>query len=185
VTYEGVTLGGKVGFADYLVGYLTRQKERASETFVPIGEAAGVRGNGAGLILAGVRLQPIHGLKIEISNQIVVNDVFNTAFGQLDYAHAFDRNFILTVAGQYTDQRAVGDALLGGSKFKHWAGSASRRARAPLAPPSARTRRTFASTISAWIIVRRSTVACTDSGSRRSPESSISRGRIGLSTRSG
>jgi hypothetical protein len=35
-------------------------------------------------------------------------------------AHAFDRNFILTVAGQYTDQRAVGDTLLGGSKFKRW-----------------------------------------------------------------
>ncbi len=119
VTYEGVTLGGKVGFADYLVGYLTRQKERDSETFVPIGEAVGVRGNGAGLTLAGVRLRPIQGLSIELSNQIV-DDVFNTAFGQVDYAHAFDRNFVLTVAGQYTDQRAVGDALLGGSKFTHW-----------------------------------------------------------------
>src|SRR3989442_10300182 len=89
VTYEGVTLGGKVGFADYLVGYLTRQKERNSETFVPIGEAAGVRGNGAGLTLAGVRLRPIQGLDIELSKQIV-DDVVNTALRHGEYAYSLD-----------------------------------------------------------------------------------------------
>ncbi len=119
VTFEGVTLGGTVGFAEYLVGYLTGMKERNAETFVPMSEAAGVAGNGAGLTLAGARLTPIHGLRIEVSNQRV-NDVFNTAFAQIDYAHAFQRDFVVTLAGQYTDQRAVGEALLRGPKFRSW-----------------------------------------------------------------
>lgn len=119
VTFEGVTLGGKVDFAEYLVGYLTRMKERDSDTFLPLGEIAGVHGSGAGLALAGATLTPIHGLKIEVSNQIVP-DVINTAFAQVDYTHAFHRDFLVTVAGQYTDQRAVGEALLGGSKFTRW-----------------------------------------------------------------
>jgi hypothetical protein len=94
-------------------------KERNSETFVPMAEAAGVRGNGAGLTLAGARLTPLQGLRVEVSNQYV-NDVFNTAFAQIEYAHAFHRDFVWTLSGQYTDQRAVGDALLRGSKFRNW-----------------------------------------------------------------
>ena len=118
-TFEGVTLGGKVGFAEYLVGYLTAMKARNAETFISMGETAGVVGSGSGLSLVGARLSPLHGLKLELSNQLV-DDVYNTAFAQIDYAYAFHRDFVVTLAGQYTDQRAVGDALLGGSKFKHW-----------------------------------------------------------------
>jgi len=132
-TFEGVTLKGHAGWVDYLVGYLTRMKPRNADSFISMAEAAGVNGNGGGLVLAGVKLTPAslspqgrgqgegwwRGFKMEVSNQFG-NDVFNTAYGQVDYAHAFTPDLGLTLSGQYTDQRAVGDALLDGSKFKDW-----------------------------------------------------------------
>jgi hypothetical protein len=118
-TFEGVTLGGKVDFAEYLVGYLTGMKTRGSETFVSMAEAAGVARNDGGLVLAGTRLTPLRGLTLELSNQFG-NDVFNTAYGRIEYVHAFSPDLAVTLSGHYTDQRAVGEALLGGSKFKHW-----------------------------------------------------------------
>jgi hypothetical protein len=119
VTFEGVTLGGTVGFADYLVGYLTGMKERDRDDFVSMVEGTGVVGHDGGLVLAGARLAPVRGLTLELSNQRT-QDVFNTAFAQIDYIHAITTDLAVTLSGQYTDQRAVGAALLGGSKFKHW-----------------------------------------------------------------
>jgi len=138
-TFEGVTLKGHAGWVDYLVGYLTRMKQRNANDFISMAEAAGVNGNSGGLVLAGLSLTPAslspegrgqgegrgegegwwHGFKLTLSNQFG-NDVFNTAYGQVDYAHALTPELGLTLSGQYTDQRAVGDALLGGSKFTDW-----------------------------------------------------------------
>jgi hypothetical protein len=132
-TFEGVTLKGQAGWVDYLVGYLTRMKPRNANDFVSMAEAAGVHGNGGGLVLAGLSLTPAslspqgrgqgegwwRSLTMQVSNQFG-NDVFNTAYGQVDYTHAFTPALRLTLSGQYTDQRAVGDALLGGSKFENW-----------------------------------------------------------------
>jgi len=43
-TFEGITLGGKLGFAEYLGGgYLWNIKPRNSDTFVSIASAAGVK----------------------------------------------------------------------------------------------------------------------------------------------
>lgn len=94
-------------------------KPRNSDDFITMAEAAGVNGNSGGLVLAGVTVTPAGGFKLELSNQFG-NDVFNTAYGRVDYAHAFTPELVLTLSSQYTDQRAVGDDLLGGSKFKSW-----------------------------------------------------------------
>jgi hypothetical protein len=118
-TFEGVTLKGQVGFVDYLVGYLTQMKQRDASTFISMAEAAGVKGNSGGLALGGVVLKPGGGFTLQLSNQYG-NDVFNTAFAQADYTHAFTAELALTFSGQYTDQRAVGGDLLGGSKFTSW-----------------------------------------------------------------
>jgi hypothetical protein len=118
-TFEGVTLKGTVGFAEYQVGYLTEMKQRGADTFISMAEAAGVKANSGALVLAGVDLTPWRDFKLQLSNQYG-NDVFNTAYSRADYAHALTPALGLTFSGQYTDQRAVGDDLLGGSKFKSW-----------------------------------------------------------------
>jgi len=132
-TFEGVTLKGHAGWVDYLVGYLTRMKQRNANDFISMAEAAGVSGNGGGLVLAGLSLTPAslssegrgqgegwwRDFTVQVSNQFG-SDVFNTAYGQVDYAYALTPELGLTLSGQYTDQRAVGDALLGGSKFEDW-----------------------------------------------------------------
>src|SRR6266498_2342591 len=75
-TFEGVTLKGTVGFADYLVGYLTQMKQRDADQFISMAEAAGVTDNSSGLVLAGVNLTPWKDLKLQLSNQYG-DDVFN------------------------------------------------------------------------------------------------------------
>ena len=64
----GTTLGGKLGVAQYLAGYLWNIKPRNSDTFVGIASAAGVKKHHDGVGLAGVRLTPIKDLRIDVSN---------------------------------------------------------------------------------------------------------------------
>jgi outer membrane OprD family porin len=110
-TFEGLTLGGKVGFVEYLTGYLWNMKPRNSDTFVSMSSAAGVKGKHDGVVLAGVRLTPLRDLRIELSNQYGLN-LFNTLFAQADYLLPLTKDWKLHLGAQITDQRAVGDAFL-------------------------------------------------------------------------
>jgi outer membrane porin, OprD family len=119
-TFEGLTLGGKVGFVQYLVGYLWTIKQRNSDTFVSMASAAGVQGKHEGVGLAGVRLSPMKNLQIDLSNQYGMN-LFNTLFAQVDYLHELSRDWKLRLGAQFTDQRAVGGAFLTSAAEKFWA----------------------------------------------------------------
>ena len=55
-TFEGVTLGGKVGWVQYLAGFLWRIKPRDADEFQSMAEKAGAPNSDAGVGLAGVRL---------------------------------------------------------------------------------------------------------------------------------
>src|SRR5215469_13331228 len=119
-TFEAVTLGGKVGFAEYLAGYLWTIKQRNSDTFVSMATAAGVQGKHEGVALAGVQLTPIKKLQIDLSNQYGMN-VFSTLFAQVDYLLELSWDWRLRLGAQFTDQRAVGDAFLTNAAEKYWA----------------------------------------------------------------
>jgi outer membrane OprD family porin len=119
-TFEGLTLGGKVGFVQYLVGYLWNIKTRNSDTFVSMSSAAGVKGEHEGVGLAGVRLTPMKDLRIDISNQYGTN-LFNTLFAQVDYLQPLSKDWKLRLGAQITDQRAVGNAFLTSAAEKYWA----------------------------------------------------------------
>jgi outer membrane porin, OprD family len=118
-TFEAITLGGKVGFVQYLGGYLWNIKPRNSDTFVSMSSAAGVTGKHEGVALAGVRLTPLRDLQIDLSNQYGTN-LFNTLFAQVDYLHSLGRDWKLRLGAQITDQRAVGDAFLTSAAEKYW-----------------------------------------------------------------
>jgi len=118
-TFEGLTLGGKVGWAQYLGGFLWNIKTRNSDEFIAMSSAAGVKGEHDGVGLAGVRLTPGKGLRIDVSNQYGVN-MFNTIYAAADYLHPLSEDWKLRLGAQFTDQRAVGDALLAKADGKYW-----------------------------------------------------------------
>ena len=81
-TFQGVTLGGKVSWLQYLGGYLWKIKPRNADEFISMSEQAGGgadSNDGAGLF--GVRLTPLPGLRIDVSNQYGVN-TFNTLYAE-------------------------------------------------------------------------------------------------------
>jgi hypothetical protein len=119
-TFQGVTLGGKVGWFEYLGGYLWKIKPRNSDEFISMAEQAGAKNSDDGVGLFGVRLTPVKDLRIDISEQYGVN-TFNTFYVEADYLRAVAEDWKIRLGVQFTDQRAVGDALLpkAGGKF-YW-----------------------------------------------------------------
>jgi hypothetical protein len=118
-TFEALTLGGKVGWLQYLAGYLWNIKTRNSDDFVAMSSAAGVQGRHDGVGLAGVRLTPIENLRLDVSNQYGVN-MFNTLYAEAEYLHTLNEDWKLRIGVQITDQRSVGDANVGGTVDKFW-----------------------------------------------------------------
>src|SRR5262249_61325422 len=101
-TFQGVTLGGKVNWVKYLVGYLWEIKPRNSDEFISMSEQAGAKGSNDGAGLAGVTLTPLKGLKFDVSNQYGVN-TFNTIYGAADYLATLGDGWKGRVGAQFTD----------------------------------------------------------------------------------
>jgi outer membrane porin, OprD family len=118
-TFEALTLGGKIGWVEYLAGFLWNIKTRNSDEFVAMSSAAGIKGEHDGVGLSGVRLTPIKNLRIDVSNQYGVN-MFNTVYVEGDYLQPLNEDWSLRFGAQITDQRAVGDALLPPANGKYW-----------------------------------------------------------------
>ena len=118
-TFEGVTLGGKVGPVEYLGGYLWKMKARNSVDFLFMSEQAGAADSEDGVAMGGVKFTPIPGLVLDLSEQYGIN-TFNTVFLQADYTHPLSKELKLIFGGQFTDQRAVGDKLLTNASTQDW-----------------------------------------------------------------
>jgi outer membrane OprD family porin len=116
-TFEGVMLNGKLGGLAYAAGYLTQMKPRNADAFVSMSEAAGAGGTHQGAALAGFRLEPWKSLSVE-ANTVFAVDTFNTAFVEAQYTRPLATDVTLSLGLQYTDQRSVGNALLG--SFQTW-----------------------------------------------------------------
>jgi outer membrane OprD family porin len=110
-TFQGVTLGGKVAWLQYLGGFLWQIKPRNSDEFISMSEQAGAKNSNDGAGLFGLRLTPLEGLRIDVSNQYGVN-TFNTFYAEADYLRPLNEDWKVRLGAQFTDQRAVGDALL-------------------------------------------------------------------------
>ncbi len=118
-TFMGVTLGGKMAWVRYLGGYLFQIKPRNADQFISMSEQAGAKGSNNGVALFGVRLTPIEGLKIDLSEQYGVN-TFNTLYAEGDYLHPLNEDWKLRLGAQFTDQVAVGGALVATTDRKFW-----------------------------------------------------------------
>jgi hypothetical protein len=118
-TFEAVTVGGKVDFVQYLAGYLWKIKPRNEDDFISMAEQAGAKGSDDGVIMGGVRLTPVKALRLDVTEQYGVN-TFNTFYTEADYLHPLSEDWKLRFGAQFTDQRAVGDALVANAAEKKW-----------------------------------------------------------------
>lgn len=118
-TFEGVTLGGELDSVRYLAGYLWKVKQWNSDEFVSMAEKAGAEGSNGGVGLIGVQLTPLQGLRVEVSNQYGF-DTFNTVYAKADYRYALNIDWEAGVGAEFTDQRAVGDALVANAATTKW-----------------------------------------------------------------
>ena len=118
-TFEGITLAGKIDVIQYLTGYLWKIKPRNADTFISMAEQAGAKGSNGGVGLIGVQLAPTPSLRIDVSNQYGI-DTFNTAYAKVDYRYRLNRDWAIGLGAEFTDQRAVGDALVANAAVKKW-----------------------------------------------------------------
>jgi hypothetical protein len=119
-TFEGVTLGGKAGWVEYLGGYLWEIKTRNSDDFVAMSAAAGVKRQHDGVALGGVRLTPRSGRRFDLNDAWGV-DMFNTLYTEVDYLHPLNDDWKIRVSAQFTDQRAVNNARVETGNGRYWA----------------------------------------------------------------
>jgi hypothetical protein len=118
-TNEGITVGGKLGVLEYLGGYLWTQKPRDSDVFKSFAELAGVRGKDRGLMVGNLKVRPLAGLALTLHDSYTP-DLFNTFYVDGEYAWQVAPDVALRIAGQYTDQRSVGQDLTTSSAFPEW-----------------------------------------------------------------
>jgi hypothetical protein len=112
-TFEAIAVGNAsaTGLA-YIVGYVDKVKKKNSDEFIPMSEAAGVANGDDGVVMAGARYVFDDGTEIVAIEQ-QTTDVFNTLFAKIERKFALANERSLKGFLQYTDQRSVGDDLIG------------------------------------------------------------------------
>ena len=118
-TNEGVMVGGKLGVLEYLGGYLWTHKPRDSDVFKSFAELAGVAGKDRGTMVGNLKVSPLAGLTFTLHDSLTP-DIFNTFYVDGEYAWQVTPDVSLRIAGQYTDQRSVGQDLTTSSAFTEW-----------------------------------------------------------------
>ncbi|HET9325486.1 MAG TPA: OprD family outer membrane porin [Candidatus Eisenbacteria bacterium] len=118
-TFEGATVGGVIRDVRYLAGYLWRVKQWNADEFVSMAEKAGAGESDAGVGLIGVQLAPLQALRFDVHEQYGF-DTFNTLYVKGDYRRALSAAWTVAMGAEFTDQRAVGDALVINAASRMW-----------------------------------------------------------------
>jgi hypothetical protein len=116
-TFEAYTLTGSADQVAYTGGYITKKKNRDSESFVWMSNVAGGTGKQEGVIYAGATWNFTKNGYVRMDEQFAV-DVFNTFYVDGRYKFAIDDNTSLTLGAQYYPQSSVGEAQIG--SFSTW-----------------------------------------------------------------
>src|SRR5215467_10189442 len=126
-TFEGATVTSTFAPVEYYVGYLTAIKQRNSDTFVSMAQAAEVgTGENRGMIVTTLNFDPsngpnalasLKGLQVYLGNYFVP-DVFNTLYLNPEYRYKLTEEWHLRFGTRFFDQRSVGSELTG--DFSTW-----------------------------------------------------------------
>jgi hypothetical protein len=90
-----------------------------SDEFISMARKAGAEGSTGGVALIGVQFTPLPGLRVDVSEQYGF-DTFNTVYVKADYRHALSEAWKIGIGGEFTDQRAVGEALVLNTATRKW-----------------------------------------------------------------
>ena len=117
-TFEGVTLGGKVGWVEYFAGYLWKIKPRNADEFIACPSRPARR---EATTASPCRVPPdaAGGAPVRHRNKYGINTI-NTFYSKATYVFPISENWKLGLGAQFTDQRAVGDALMARADGRYW-----------------------------------------------------------------
>ena len=110
--HEAYTISRRNSDLDYVVGHITKFKNFDREDFIYMSEAAGAAGTDKGVSVAGARYPLSDSSSIGAINYYGW-DTFNTFFVEGTYHAVFGKRLDMRLSGQFTDQRSVGDELVG------------------------------------------------------------------------
>lgn len=111
-THEAYAMGRLGSGRDFLIGHISDIKKRDSETFVPMSEAAGAPGTDKGVTVAGFKIDFSDSTNLGVFNMYGW-DTFNTAYIEGNWINPLLRRYGVKASVQFTDQRSVGDELVG------------------------------------------------------------------------
>lgn len=103
--------------SDFGFGHITRTKPKNSERYIPMSEAAGALDTDKGVSVAGGKVEIFDDASVGLFNYYGW-DTFNTLYAETNWSSHLLRSSGAKVGLQYTDQRSVGDQLVG--EFHTW-----------------------------------------------------------------
>jgi hypothetical protein len=112
-TFEAVVVGrsAKKGLV-YVAGYVDGIKRKNDDEFISMSEAAGAAGSDEGLGLLAAQYTFDDGSLIGATNQATF-EVMNTFFIKAERSFEISPGASFRLNGQYTDQRSIGEELIG------------------------------------------------------------------------
>jgi hypothetical protein len=119
-TFEGYSIDGHWPYGRFVAGYVRKIKLRASDRFIPMSRALGVREKDRGMAMLGIRYDR-GGSFWAGAIASVVPDVLSTLYSELDKKWLIGE-WGLRAGAQFTDQRSLGDELLTGESFSTQSG---------------------------------------------------------------
>ena len=114
-TFEAIQAGNEGTGRDFVLGHVAKIKRRATEDFVPMSEAAGAPDSDNGVTVAGFKLDLGEHTNFGAFNNYGW-DTYNTVYVEGAWIGPVAHRRDLRVSAQFTDQRSVGDALVGDFK---------------------------------------------------------------------
>jgi hypothetical protein len=114
ITHQAYMLSRNGTDFDFVVGHVSKQKNRDSDDFKSMSETTGVNDKDRGVTLAGTQLTLAKDLRFGIISQYG-HDLYNTAYTDLlwDRVAKNTDDWSYHLGTQYVDQRSVGDELAG------------------------------------------------------------------------
>jgi len=120
-TFEGVGLSGRLSPQwETTLTYVTRMKQRNSDQFIPVSEAAGLLDTDEHLAVGGLRWSPVEGFNIGAMS-LYAREFMNTFYTEANYSTILGATMLgsdigVSLSAQYSDQRSVGRELGGDIK---------------------------------------------------------------------
>lgn len=119
ITHESYMFGRRGTDLDFTLGHIAKQKDRDDDEFRSMAKINGIRGKNKGVSVAGFQANLPYDLRFGTMTQYGW-DMYNTSYTDLMWDQVNDGGWSYHLAAQYTDQRSVGDELLGDYDAQSW-----------------------------------------------------------------